>query len=165
MIFNFSFSLFSVLILIDSQCHQVLAAGNRFFVYSMDIHIARMAGCFSIVADQMDERSLTVYHAAKLCDELCGIDRMDGNEEIPTFDDAQKYIQCIAARNKRVFDWKWKRMTPLIDIKALERFIKSGGRDIGGWSLEMMTRPVGEWLKAHPITAFMIAIAVIWWFR
>ena len=112
---------------LESEQKEVLAAGNRFFVYSMDIHIARMAGCFSIIADQMDERTLTVYHAAKLCDEICGIDRKQ-NEEIPTFDDRENYIRCLAAKTKMVYDFRRKKMAPSVDIDKLDRFIQSGGR-------------------------------------
>ena len=122
-----------------------------------------MAGCFSIVADQMDEGTLSVYHAAKLCDEICGVDRRERDNEIPTFDEREKYIQFLSTRTKMVYDWKRKTMAPSIDLRVLDRFIKSGGKCES--AVEVLVRQLSECIAAHPLTAFVIAIAIIWWFR
>mgnify|MGYP004372744899 CR=1 FL=1 len=133
---------------------------------TLQIHIARMAGCFSIVADQMDERTLSVYHAAKLCDEICGIDRKGargGNDEIPTFDDREKYIRFISTKTKMVYDFNRKKMAPSIHVQTLDRFIQSGGRCES--FLDVLLRQMREYTTAHPLTVLMIAVAIIWWFR
>ena len=44
-----------------------------FFTYSDEVHIARMAGCNSFLADSLDETQLSVTHAAALTRELLGM--------------------------------------------------------------------------------------------
>ena len=117
---------FDVLDDLESEQREVLHAGNDFFVYSEAIHICRMAGCYSIIGDLMDEKKLSVYHACKLCNELCGIHRFEENDELPNYNDRKRYIECIktmiATKNK-VYDFKQKRLSKIIDVNKLDYLI------------------------------------------
>lgn len=49
---------------------EVWSAGNRCFHYSLPIHICRMAGCYSVLADWMDEIQLEPHYINKLVREI-----------------------------------------------------------------------------------------------
>jgi len=66
---------------------EVIKAGNTFITYSHDIHICRMAGCNSVVADLLDETTLSVFHANKLVKEL-----LNNPSDLPHWTNRQAYI-------------------------------------------------------------------------
>ena len=116
---------FDVLDDFESEQREVLLAGNDFFVYSEDVHICRMAGCYSVIADLMDEQKLIVYHACKLCEELCGLYRRQ-NDELPNFNDRHRYIECIKtmiATKDKVYDFKNQQLSKIINVQKLDALI------------------------------------------
>lgn len=54
----------------SAEKKEVWDSGNRCFHYSMPIHICRMAGCYSVLADWMDEVPLDLHYINKLVREL-----------------------------------------------------------------------------------------------
>ena len=58
---------------LESEAGEIWKSGNRFFNYSLSLHICRMAGCYSVVSDWMDEVQLQPHYADKLIREITGI--------------------------------------------------------------------------------------------
>ena len=56
------------------EAKEIYSTGNNYFVYSLDIHISRMAGCYSPVADYMDEKKLNIHYINKLLREITNTD-------------------------------------------------------------------------------------------
>ncbi len=104
----------------DGERKEILEAGNNFIVYTYDLHICRMAGCYSIVADLLDEEYLgdNPHLTQKLCNELLKIEYRcaDHNEYI-------KYIENILDSDKTnkymVYDYGSDSLKPIINIKKL----------------------------------------------
>lgn len=92
---------------LESEQKEIINAGNTFFVYSPQIHVCRMAGCNSIVADMIDEQKLTLHYINKLCKELTGDD-----ENIPHWSRNNEFIQYIEQRNPEVYDFYYKKCHP-----------------------------------------------------
>jgi hypothetical protein len=84
----------------ESEAKEVWNIGNRFFNYSLDIHICRMAGCYSVVSDWMDEILLEPHYADKLIRELTGItDQRFGYTEFQ--DSIRSFVTRIDSINAR----------------------------------------------------------------
>lgn len=49
-----------------SEAKEVLDAGNNFLVYTLDLHICRMAGCYNTISDLLDEEKLNPYFSYAL---------------------------------------------------------------------------------------------------
>ena len=141
---------------LEAEQREVINAGNSFFVYSHRMHVCRMAGCFSIVADLMDEGSLSLYHSCKLVDEVCGIQRRSGRD-IPTFKDRENYIKFVEKKvqNKMVYDFKRKKVVPCIDIKKLNYLILHDGRSES--LLEVIWRKIEQFITEHTLLAIVMA--------
>ncbi|CAD7923190.1 unnamed protein product [Amoebophrya sp. A25] len=63
---------------LESEQKEILKAGNTFVTYCEEIHIARMAGCNTVIADSIDEEPLIMFHATKMVKELLGLGRNSG---------------------------------------------------------------------------------------
>ena len=57
---------------LETEQLEVMNAGNNFLTYTNDIHICRMAGCFSVISDLLDETKLNLFYINKLTKELLG---------------------------------------------------------------------------------------------
>ena len=143
----------------DLECEQIeiLQAGNNFFVYSEQIHIARMAGCFSIVADLMDEKKLSSYHAWKLCNELCGIQSKD----VPYFTNRKHYIQHIKTvvdKKSKVYDYKNRAMSPIINVHKLDQLIwlNEPAKDNIEYAYKL--------IAGNQVVSFVIVVCILFYF-
>lgn len=102
---------------LESEANEVWNMGNRFFNYSLGIHICRMAGCFSVVSDWMDEVKLQPHYADKLIRELTGTHQLRfGYPEY--IESPLKYLKSIDQINvihPRVYSVLTRRFVPLIN--------------------------------------------------
>jgi len=104
---------------IESEQREVLNAGNSFFVYSKEIHVCRMAGCFSVLADMIDEKKMAEHWSATLTNQILG------NFEACNWSDVD-YIDCVknaVKKREKVYSIYHRKMMPIIDVKKLERII------------------------------------------
>ena len=97
---------------------EVINAGNTFITYTYDMHVSRMAGCNSVVADSLDEHYLSVFHANKLVKELLG-----NPSDLPHWTDREVYIKKVIELNKKVYNLYYGKHTDLININALNNII------------------------------------------
>jgi hypothetical protein len=97
---------------------EVIKAGNSFITYTYDIHVCRMAGCNSVVADTLDEHQLSVFHANKLVKELLG-----SPSDLPHWTERESYIKKVGELNKKVYNLYYGKHTDLIDINKLNNMI------------------------------------------
>lgn len=108
----------------EAEAIEISNAGNGdFLTYSYDLHVCRMAGCHSVVADLLDEERLSMFHCAKLVRELLFIGRgiHDGVNSSPTLwhDDSDKWLQEVGSRNRLVWDNTRRRFGQLVNVSAL----------------------------------------------
>ena len=99
---------------LKSEAYEIVNAGNSFFTYSDEIHTCRMSGCFSVVADILDEEEMSVYHSNKLVREI-----LDLPEDIPHWTDLDNYIEIVKQNNKQVYDIYSGYKKPLVNINNL----------------------------------------------
>lgn len=100
---------------LESEQKEIINAGNTFFVYSHQIHICRMAGCNSVVADLIDEQKLPLHYINKFCKEL-----MENDNKMPHCSQQKEFIEYIQNKNREVYDFYYKRFSPLINISQLK---------------------------------------------
>jgi len=103
---------------LKSEAIEITDAGNTFFTYSREIHICRMAGCFSVVADLLDEETLSTYHTNKLVKEILGLPT-----NTPHWTNMDAYLEVVKNHNKEVFDIYSNRNKPLVNIFKLKYLI------------------------------------------
>ena len=99
---------------LKSEALEIVKAGNTFFTYSNEIHICRMAGCFSVVADLLDEEPLSLYHSNKLIKEIMHLPK-----DAPHWTDSSKYLEVVKIHNREVFDIYYNTFRPLVNINTL----------------------------------------------
>ena len=97
---------------------EVIKAGNTFITYSYDIHVCRMAGCNSVVADELDENVLSVFHANKLVKELLGCPK-----DLPHWTDRENYIKKVGELNIKVYDLYYRTYNDLVNTSKLNNMI------------------------------------------
>lgn len=107
----------------QDEYQEIVNSGNKFFTYTHDIHICRMAGCNSIIADLLDERQLTISEMNSLINELLGMPN-----DLPNWSERREYIDYLEKNNKRVFNLKTNQFTSLIDIKQVNKRIQYNER-------------------------------------
>jgi hypothetical protein len=100
---------------------EIISKGNNFIVYTYSLHICRMAGCYSVVADLLDEEYLgnKIHYLQKLCNEL-----LNTNYHTDTI---TKYIEQFLIplfeqdynNSYLVYDYQYKDFRPIINIKRL----------------------------------------------
>tara|TARA_B100000795_G_C22760572_1_gene423421 strand:+ start:210 stop:1379 length:1170 start_codon:yes stop_codon:yes gene_type:complete len=105
---------FDVIDDLESEQIEVIGAGNTFFVYSHDIHVARMAGCYSKIADLLDEEPLSNHYLTRLCKELCG-----NFNSTPHWSNREVYLKFLSDHNIQVYDCYYGYMRPLFDISKI----------------------------------------------
>ena len=101
-----------------SEAYEICRAGNTFFTYTEEIHICRMAGCFSVVSDLLDEQKLSVFHANKLVKEILNLP-----SSAPHWTDLDSYMNEVNMNNEEVYDINTNRMKPLINTFKLNTMI------------------------------------------
>jgi len=97
---------------------EIINAGNNFITYSYDIHLCRMAGCNSVVADLLDEETLSVYHANKLVKEL-----LNNPKNLPHWTNRVEYINKVSELNKPVYNLYYNKNTSIINTTRLNWMI------------------------------------------
>jgi hypothetical protein len=97
----------------EAEYIEVFNAGNTIVTYSEDVHIARMAGCYSIISDMLDEEALPLHYIIKLCNEVLQI------ENPPSFYNQGAYIQSIKDYNYEVYDITKHKFVPIINVPKL----------------------------------------------
>lgn len=96
-----------------SEQAEVINAGNNFFTYGHDVHVCRMAGCYSVVADLMDETVFLPHHANKLIKEL-----LKPENPLPDWHDSDAYVNAVrslAEQRPQVYDFRRRRFCPIVD--------------------------------------------------
>ena len=99
---------------------------NKFLIYSYDMHLCRMAGCFSIISDLLDEKKLGKYFTLQLCENLCKI-HINNNIRIPDWkNDKENYFNFIEKEIlslEQVYDYKNKNFNCPIHLQQIEKII------------------------------------------
>ena len=104
----------------EGEYQEVVSVGNDFIVYSYELHICRMAGCFSVVADLLDEEYLgdKLHYVQKLCNEL-----MKVNCHANTIKEYANQLQSKMDRDVQqhylVYDFRHKDFRPIVNLKRL----------------------------------------------
>jgi hypothetical protein len=100
---------------LETEQIEVIENGNTFITYSNDIHICRMAGCYSVISDLLDEEPLNLFYMNKLCKELVG-----SPKDLPHWEDRVGYIQKLESLNKKVYNLQKERFMPLINTSRID---------------------------------------------
>ena len=119
---------FDVIDDIVAEAHEVSRAGNRFLNYCVPLHVCRMAGCNSPVADELDERVLPPHYVAKLCREAVGGLPAD----TPHFSEGggEAFVAAVRAKQQATlppagfWDPVAARRRPLVDTAVLATYLK-----------------------------------------
>ena len=101
---------------LESEAGEVWRAGNTFFTYSLDIHICRMAGCHSIIADWLDETELEPRYANLLLSQLTKFKGLSTNGF------SNKYCDQVTKMNSLhplVYNIRTRNFSPIINIFRL----------------------------------------------
>ena len=108
----------------ESEKGEVWKVGNRFFNYSIDIHICRMAGCYSVLADWMDETELDIHFVSKFVREITNT-----NYDLSPahyMQSRQSFIQLIKKINNQipqVYDINRRLFVPMLNSNWLEYIV------------------------------------------
>merc|ERR1711879_362585 len=107
-----------------------MGAGNSFFTYCHDLHVCRMAGCHSILADLLDEHALSMFHAVKLVKEVLKLDATDvsfgeavselASNPLSWLERTDEYLELVSQRNLQVFDLRSRCFKPLVSVQHLQ---------------------------------------------
>lgn len=113
---------------LEAEHREVRNAGNWFVTYCQDLHVCRMAGCHSVLADLMDERPLGMFHAVKLVKEVLKLDVAPSSSQNPYdpvmwLEDTDAYLDLVNTHNYEVFDIRARRWKPIIDARKLRSMI------------------------------------------
>merc|ERR1711924_218590 len=120
---------------LEAEQKEVLAAGNSFVTYCQELHVCRMAGCHSVLADLLDENALSVFHTVKLIKEVLRLEYSSDAEDSPgllphaTYDpllwleDTEAYLKLVDGKNYEVFDFYARRAKPLIHVNKVKNKI------------------------------------------
>ena len=103
---------------LETEQKEVMCAGNNFITYSNEIHICRMAGCYSIISDLLDEEPLKLFYINKLCKELVGCPK-----DLPHWENRVEYIQQLNSLNSNVYDLNLDKFTPLLYTSKIDWMI------------------------------------------
>jgi hypothetical protein len=103
----------------ESEQNEIINVGNNFITYTYELHTARMAGLNSIASDLLDEELLKPNYAYKICKELLK------TQDIPHWSKRIEYLNFIKRNNKKVYNYKKKCMTDLINIDELDSLNRS----------------------------------------
>ena len=107
----------------DFEAEQLeVNAKNDFFVYSFKIHVARMAGCYSVVADMMDEEVLPLPYLHKLVKELLLL-----KDKSLNISDQDRYLSIIDSENSKannVYNYLTSQFELPINIEKLIKHMK-----------------------------------------
>ena len=97
-----------------SESIEIIKAGNGFITYTSDMHICRMAGCNSIIADSLDEGPLKIHHKMRLIKEILG-----NTDLMPHWTNRKQYLQWLHKNNKQVYSIFYRKFRPLIDENSI----------------------------------------------
>lgn len=101
---------------LKSEADEVWLTGNRSIPYSLSLHICRMAGCYSVISDWLDEIPLEFHYITKLIREITG-DPADLSWNYFTTDPLG-YLATIDRINRdhpKVYDIRTFQFTPVIN--------------------------------------------------
>lgn len=105
-----------------SEQQEITNAGNRFFVYSKEIHTCRMAGCYSIAADLLDEATLPIHYMALFCKDVVATPATD-RDTVPHWSDTDAFIAHLERGNRKVYDIATRTFRHQLDISAVKHAI------------------------------------------
>lgn len=118
------------------EMKEIKDAGNDFVVYTHELHTCRMAGCYSVVADLLDEEYLgdKPHFAQKLCNELLKIDYHCG-KHTEYIDHVEKLLDADKTGKYMVYDYKTNTVKPIIDVKKMRKMRKTNMLEIVNMSI------------------------------
>uniref|UniRef100_A0A6C0J019 RING-type domain-containing protein n=1 Tax=viral metagenome TaxID=1070528 RepID=A0A6C0J019_9ZZZZ len=103
---------------LETEQLEIINSKNTFFTYSHDIHVCRMAGCYSVVADLLDEEPLKMFYVLKLCKELIHCPK-----DLPHWENRVDYIKSLKKHNTKVYNFYEQKFTPLINTNYINNMI------------------------------------------
>lgn len=138
---------------LEAEQREVINAGNKFLTYCQELHICRMAGCHSVIADLLDERPLSMFHSAKVIKEVLKLDlavdaasdSAPGTESpydaLLWLEDTDAFLDLVRSRNFDVFDFRAKRLKPIIDVDKVRSKI---------WWYKLQHEPISgyQWVRS-----------------
>jgi hypothetical protein len=130
---------------------EIQDAGNDFIVYTYELHICRMAGCYSVVSDLLDEEYLgdKPHFAQKLCNELLKIDYHCG-KHTEYIDHIEKLLDADKTGKYMVYDYKTNTVKSIIDVKKMRKMRKTNMLEIFNTSM-----------NTEDVIMFVVAISAI----
>jgi len=102
---------------LEAEQEEILKVGNNIINYCNEIHIVRMAGCYSIVSDLLDEVELGVHYTIKLCNELLSL------KNPPKWRNINEYMEAVKNSNYDIYDFRNRSIRPIINEDKLRRMI------------------------------------------
>ena len=105
----------------EGEYTEVVSVGNDFIVYSYELHICRMSGCYSVVADLLDEQYLgdKLHYVQKLCNELMKVN-CNANTIKEYAEQLQSKMERDAQQLYLVYDFRNKDFRPMVNLKRLK---------------------------------------------
>lgn len=107
---------------LEGEAKQVRGCGNLFFVYSFNIHLSRMAGCHSVIADQMDEIEFPISYTNKFLKDFFKIEEL--SIDITDKKNITSYLQKVRLLNQNedsVYNFLTKSFEKPINISKLSK--------------------------------------------
>lgn len=123
---------------LEAEQQEVRSAGNSFITYCQELHICRMSGCHSVLADLLDEQSLSLFHSVKLVKELLKLENVSvlavpstgsllrgsgSYDALLWLEDTDEYVALVDKHNYDVFDMYTRRSRPFVDVRKLKNKI------------------------------------------
>ena len=96
---------------------EIKKVGNTIITYSEELHICRMAGCNSIIADLIDEVELKPHYLVQLCNQITK------NKDISCWGNREAYINNLrksVSKMPKVYDIYYKQFRPPINVNTLD---------------------------------------------
>ena len=134
---------------LETEQKEVINTGNTFFTYSYDIHTCRMAGCYSIISDLLDEEPLNIFYMNKLCKEL-----VNSPKNLPHWESRKEYIEYLNILNVEVYDLYYQKFNRLINTYQVNRII------LKYQTLNRINK-IWDIYKNHIIIFFIILVLII----
>ncbi len=101
----------------ENELKEINLAGNNFFVYTFPIHVCRMAGCYSVIGDMLDEKKLPKAYINKFLKEIFKIKHHQLN-----INDLNNYLEEISKYNNNYenqYNFKTKKFEKIINMTKL----------------------------------------------
>ena len=106
---------------LEAEFNEVISVNNDFIVYSHDLHTCRMAGCYSVVGDTIDEETLPKAYVFKAVREILNI-----TDKSLNISNLNNYLTVIENKNNtatQVYNYKSSKFEKPINMTKLKNIL------------------------------------------